>query len=404
MKQTLIPFSNDDKTDRFDRMFQELLEIPKEELHDDRWEGCTSDPRSVRITILQRQRLMKYHADLLAAVSKSLFHHDPFRLNYGYNFDEYDGEAARIVHLIARREPLEQLMDKTHSHLEDSCGITKESFVIEDLIRSVVSDYEEYKKRHVEESSVWSLETIPQFTDLPETWRALIEADFSAKNYAEIKVNLLSEVEKSVSIYPPPDQVFRAFRFFEPKDTKVIILGQDPYPQRGYANGLAFGVHDTVSSPNSLSRILKKTVIHDRNSECGGVDGLMNGYGKADHSLLAWVRQGVLLLNTVLTVPEGTPGGHKQIGWKKMTESILRNLWKQNGNIVVMLWGTYANRIGNKVFGTGKAPNILRASHPVASRSAGLPLFSKTNHFCECNTFLLKKMEAGELPYDSILW
>ncbi len=134
-------------------------------------------------------------------------------------------------------------------------------------------------------------------------------------------------------VYPPPSQVFHAFDFFKPQDCRVCILGQDPYHQNGQAHGLAFSVQKGCRLPPSLRNIFKE---------------LQQEYGGAlreNGCLEDWSQQGVLLLNTVLSVREGEAGSHAQQGWEQWIQGVLETLLKKNQKVVFVLWGAFAKKM-----------------------------------------------------------
>lgn len=168
-------------------------------------------------------------------------------------------------------------------------------------------------------------------------------------------IDLLLKIEtayaqKPKDIFPEKDRVFHAFDFFKPSDTKVVIIGQDPYPTRGFANGLAFSVHpDIYPLPKSLKNIFKELQANDPQFE------FQNG------DLSPWAKQGVLLLNRVLTVEKGNPGSHFGIGWETFTAEIIKNL-NQSAPLVYVLWGAKAWEI-EKWLDTSKN-HVLKTPHP----------------------------------------
>lgn len=181
---------------------------------------------------------------------------------------------------------------------------------------------------------------------------------------AERKIRLQEEQ------YPSPDKIFEAFRFCDLKDTKVVILGQDPYHGPNQANGLAFSVNRDQKIPPSLKNIYKE-LKNDLNIE-----------PPSHGDLTDWTKQGVLLLNTVLTVAEKKPGSHYEIGWEMLTDEIIKELSKK-GNIVFILWG---NKAQTKKSLIDKNTNfIIEAPHPSPFSANkgffGSKPFSKTNEY-----------------------
>jgi uracil-DNA glycosylase len=173
-------------------------------------------------------------------------------------------------------------------------------------------------------------------------------------------------------IFPPQDQLFNAFEYCPWEDLHVVILGQDPYPTKGHANGLCFSVAaDVRPLPKSLNNIFK-----ERSSDLQLPD-LPNG--NLDH----WARQGILLLNTVLTVQEGQPDSHKKWGWEQFTDAVIEKIATEKENIVFILWGAKAQAKASRIDSSKHL--ILKAVHPsplAAHRGFfGSKPFSKTNAF-----------------------
>lgn len=173
-------------------------------------------------------------------------------------------------------------------------------------------------------------------------------------------------------VFPPQDQLFKAFEYCPWEDLHVVILGQDPYPTKGHANGLCFSVAaDVRPLPKSLHNIFK-----ERSSDLQLPD-LPNG--NLDH----WARQGILLLNTVLTVQEGQPDSHKNWGWEQFTDAVIEKIATEKENIVFILWGAKAQAKASRIDSSKHL--ILKAVHPsplAAHRGFfGSKPFSKTNAF-----------------------
>jgi uracil-DNA glycosylase len=170
---------------------------------------------------------------------------------------------------------------------------------------------------------------------------------------------------KNGVVYPPKKQIFRAFTYDK---IKIVILGQDPYHEKNQANGLAFSVNDRVKIPPSLRNIFKELNISPKNGD-----------------LTKWAEQGVLLLNTALTVREGQADSHKKL-WEKFTVSVIEELNEYETPLVFMLWGNNAKSYEKYI--TDKKHLILTAAHPSPlSASRG---FFGCNHFSVANEFLKK--------------
>ena len=192
---------------------------------------------------------------------------------------------------------------------------------------------------------------------------------------------ITKEIEKNKTICPPYNEIFNAFKYCSFSDTKVVIFGQDPYFQKGVANGLAFSVRPNKPIPSSLKNIYKE---------------IKNDVGKSKNSdgcLVNWARQGVLLLNSSLTVEESKPGSHSNIGWENFIRETLKVLQKKR-NIVFILWGNHAKKYLK--FIDSKHNLILISAHP-SPLSAHRGFFG-SNHFSKCNKYLEKN------NLDQIIW
>lgn len=204
--------------------------------------------------------------------------------------------------------------------------------------------------------------------------------------------NLLKKtdaIRRKATVYPASDHVLRALELTNPYDIKIIIVGQDPYHGPGQANGLAFAVNKGTTPPPSLRNIDAE---------------LFAEYGEHLHSttLEGWASQGVLLLNTSLTVEAGMPASHSAIGWQNVTEMILETCAWANPNSVILAWGRHAQKIAEKAITPHKVPPVvIKTTHPSpfsANRSAGsTPAFIGSGCFRKTNNILQSK---GQTPID----
>lgn len=205
---------------------------------------------------------------------------------------------------------------------------------------------------------------------LKNDWKELLEDEFSKDYYQTLRQFLIEEY-KTKKIYPDKYDIFNALHFTPYKDIKVVILGQDPYHGPGQAHGLSFSVNPSVKTPPSLLNIYKEL-----NSDLGCYIP-NNGY------LKKWADQGVLLLNTSLTVIAGEANSHKNIGWQVFTDKIISLVNEKDDPVVFLLWGN--NAIKKKELITNKRHLILTSVHPSplsASRGFfGSKPFSKINNF-----------------------
>lgn len=208
-------------------------------------------------------------------------------------------------------------------------------------------------------------------------WQEKLKKEFSEPYYRELYLKV-NEAYKSGTVYPPQDQVFNAFVFTPYEEMKVVILGQDPYHEPGQAHGMAFSVKPGVQLPPSLLNMYKEI-----NSEFG-YPIPKTGY------LLKWAEQGVLLLNTVLTVRNGEANSHQNKGWENFTDEIIRQLNARRDGIVFLLWGNNAKK--KKELITNPQHLILETVHPSPlSASKG---FMGCGHFKKANEFLISNLKS----------
>ncbi len=206
---------------------------------------------------------------------------------------------------------------------------------------------------------------------LGNDWDEILAEEFHSDYYLKLREFL--KVEYSTQrVYPPMNDIYNALRYTSYSDTKVVILGQDPYHGYGQAHGLCFSVQPEVKFPPSLQNIFKEL-----NSEIGMP---MPKTGE----LTGWAKQGVLLLNTTLTVREGMPQSHKGRGWEILTDRIISKLNDKATPTVFMLWG--GNARAKKILITNRAHLVLECAHPSPlSAYAG---FFGCDHFLKANRFL----------------
>lgn len=216
---------------------------------------------------------------------------------------------------------------------------------------------------------------------LGNDWDEILEEEFRKEYYVALREFLKVEYS-SRKIYPPMFDIYNALRYTSLADTRVVILGQDPYHGPGQAHGLCFSVKRGVVPPPSLKNIFKE--LHDElginEPECG--------------ELVGWAKQGVLLLNTTLTVRESSPQSHKGQGWEILTDRIISIINEKKDPVVFMLWG--GNARAKKALITNKEHLVLECAHPSPlSAYAG---FFGCGHFKKANEFLSSKGEK------TIMW
>lgn len=215
--------------------------------------------------------------------------------------------------------------------------------------------------------------------NIGNSWDSILKEDFESENYQNLRKFLAQEYRTRV-IYPDMHDIFNALKYTPYENVKAVILGQDPYHGAGQAHGMCFSVKPDVPAPPSLVNIFKE------------IETDIGVKNKSSY-LVPWAKQGVLLLNTVLTVREGQPNSHKGKGWEVLTDSIIRKLNARKEPIVFMLWG--GNARSKKSLITSSQHLILECPHPSPlSAYAG---FFGCKHFSKCNAFL---KAHGEEPID----
>lgn len=201
------------------------------------------------------------------------------------------------------------------------------------------------------------------------SWNKIIDEEKSKEYYKNLKNEIDIRYENS-TVFPPKNKIFNAFSKTPIENLKVVILGQDPYHGQGQAQGLSFSTPKEIKNPPSMQNILKE--IYDdlgRTSSC------------LDGDLTPWAEQGVLLLNTILTVQEAQPKSHHNLGWEIFTDNIIKYISQNCNNVVFILWGGPA--IAKSKIIDKKRHHILTAPHPSPLSSYrgffGCKHFSKTN-------------------------
>lgn len=212
------------------------------------------------------------------------------------------------------------------------------------------------------------------------TWAALLQCEIESERYAELQRFVEQErVERTV--FPPVQDVYAALELTSFESTKVVVLGQDPYHGTGQAHGLSFSVRGNTPIPPSLRNIFQE-LFSDVSIQRG-----------QNSDLTGWAHQGVLLLNTTLTVREGEPGSHKDRGWEHITDAVIRALNDKPTRVVFVLWGAHARK---------KKTLITRTHHVVIESAHPSPLsahrgFFGSKPFSRINSAL---EEAGISPID----
>lgn len=214
-------------------------------------------------------------------------------------------------------------------------------------------------------------------------WKSFIENEKKQEYFIKLKEKV-DKAYETQNVYPPLGEIFSCFTLCPYEDLKVVIIGQDPYHGKGQANGLSFSVREGVKVPPSLKNIYKelKTDLD--------IDSPNHG------NLTSWARQGVLMMNTSLTVNEGVPASHKNFGWETFTNHLLNFLNNYEKPIVFILWGKHAQNVAKDI--TNQKHLLIKSAHPsplAGGAFFGSKPFSKTNDF-------LKKFGREEINWKII--
>ncbi len=215
---------------------------------------------------------------------------------------------------------------------------------------------------------------------LPESWRPLLQTEFEREAYRALDAYLDAQVSEGKEILPPREEIFRALELTAYADVKVLLLGQDPYPTRGDAHGLCFSVRPGVKVPRSLQNIYKELRADV-------------GFRPPSHGFLeGWARQGMLMLNTVLTLRAGEAFSHRGQGWEEFTDSAIRLVNAKPTRVVFVLWGKAAQAKRSLI--TAPQHRIVECGHPS-------PLSARFFMGCRCFSKINAHLaEAGLAPMD----
>jgi uracil-DNA glycosylase len=210
---------------------------------------------------------------------------------------------------------------------------------------------------------------------IESSWKAALAGEFSKPYFAAIKQFILGEKAKGRNVFPPGSLIFNAFSLTPFDSVKVVILGQDPYHGAGQAHGLSFSVPRGVPAPPSLVNIYKELKTDM------GIEIAPHG------NLEAWAKQGVLLLNAVLTVNQDAAASHKNAGWENFTDAVIKTISDQKEHVVFMLWGRFAQNKEHLIDGSKHL--IIKSAHPSPlSAHAG---FFGSRPFSKANAYLTQQ-------------
>lgn len=216
--------------------------------------------------------------------------------------------------------------------------------------------------------------------NIKKEWQEVLKEEFEKEYFIDL-MNFVSYEYKNKVVYPEAKNIFNAFNLCSFNDTKVVIIGQDPYHQPNQAHGLCFSVLDPTPCPPSLKNIYKEIEL-DLEIEL-----------PTSNDLSRWAKQGVLLINATLTVEANKAGSHQNKGWEEFTDSVINHLAKEKQGIVFLLWGSYAQKKGGFIDETKHL--VLKSVHP--SPLSAYRGFFGNNHFSQTNNYLISN---GKKPID----
>lgn len=214
---------------------------------------------------------------------------------------------------------------------------------------------------------------------LDASWEEHLRSEIEEPYFAELVEKL--NIEYKEVCYPPKDRIFNAFNLCPFDKVKVVILGQDPYHEQGQAMGLSFSVPEGIKLPPSLRKIYKEIE-----------EDLCYSMPESSGNLTRWAEQGVLLLNTTLTVRAGAANSHKNLGWQEFTDAVIKALSEHHEHIVFMLWGNNAKKKKNLIDINRHC--IIESYHPAA-----MPRYKFTKHQFTCCNAYLKQQGLEEIDW-----
>ena len=210
--------------------------------------------------------------------------------------------------------------------------------------------------------------------NIEKSWLKVLNNEFNQEYFHNLS-HFVKEQYSTKKCYPIGKLIFSAFDNCSLNDLKVVIIGQDPYHGPFQANGLCFSVDSKVVNPPSLNNIFKE------------ISTDLESVTRTDGDLIDWSNQGVMLLNSVLTVESGLPGSHANRGWEIFTDNVIRKISDKKENIVFMLWGGYAKKKESLIRNNNHL--ILKSGHP-SPLSANRGYWFGNKHFSKCNDYLIK--------------
>ncbi|WIG80850.1 uracil-DNA glycosylase [Photobacterium damselae] len=206
-----------------------------------------------------------------------------------------------------------------------------------------------------------------------QSWQNFLQQQQQQEYFEQIQSYVANARQQGKVVYPPEDDVFSAFTATPLEQVKVVILGQDPYHGPDQAHGLSFSVKPGVKTPPSLANMYKELATD------------IDGFTIPDHGYLqSWAEQGVLLLNTVLTVEQGNAHSHAKIGWETFTDKVIEHIDQECEGVIFLLWGAHAQKKGKKI--NTQKHHVLKSAHP--SPLSAYRGFFGCQHFSQTNTLL----------------
>ncbi len=216
---------------------------------------------------------------------------------------------------------------------------------------------------------------------IEQSWKNVLSDEFEKEYFKKLTDFVRGEYKSGKIIYPKPQNIFNAFNLCPLSDVKVVIIGQDPYHEPGQAHGLCFSVENGIDLPPSLINIYKE------------IESDIGHKSKTNGDLSDWARQGVLLLNSTLTVQAHLAASHSGKGWETFTDSVIRAVSEHRKNVVYLLWGSFAQKKAD--FVNPEQNLILKSAHP--SPLSAYRGFFGNHHFSKTNEYLIAH---GETPID----
>jgi len=231
------------------------------------------------------------------------------------------------------------------------------------------------------------LDEAPKLGELiPADWRRALKTELETPGFRELEKFLGEEATAGKSIFPPRDQIFAALSSTPLNEVRVVVIGQDPYPTAGNANGLAFSVAPGMKVPASLQNIYKGLAADAGTAMPSGGD------------LTPWAKQGVLLLNTVLTVREGEPNSHRGKGWEALTQAMLKKVNETSGPVVFLCLGAQAKAMAESMVDKSKHA-IISAPHPSPLNGRAFENAARNDHIFTRTNELLEGGGRGRIDW-----